>query len=542
MLTNIDIIYLIILIPLVYLSRILPRLYLPLAITHDSYYHLLWAKEIKRITYSIPKYHPNTYFKEQYDYPFLYHLFLSLFNDSNRLKAERATGAIFDAINFIIFFSFYKYYQQSFQLYSSEFSIAAYLTLSIIIFSPIILRLGYGPRAFNGSARVFGQTLYFLHLFATVVYFNNGNIFYLIVSIVACSTQFFTSKFSLQVLVFFSLFLCFAFGFKYLAIIAISFLFAVVITKGHVIKIFRSQLTNMSFYLRILQKRFVQKDENFNKTFSRYWLSCKHHLKMFVTFKISYADFKKWYYSEPYFLHILITCFPFIFVFVLYLFNYDFWIYFSDKSSFLLCWALAGIFWFLITKIEAFLFIGEAERYLEYAIFPIAFCTLLFAFQSTLPINILNYYFIILTSFLIYSLYSYFHFLNEYRKNYKSLHDGYFESQKILIELNKHEVGNILPISAFWQSLYFSNFPTITLVHGFDGKVITEKVFLDIFEQYPYPNLNIAYLTEEYNIKYLFGDKGSINVYLKKIEDANYILPYTVILQSDNYVVYKLIK
>jgi hypothetical protein len=521
-----------------FVIRVMPRCFLPNAITHDTYYHLLWADEIEKNNYRLPQYHKRSYFKEKYTYPFLYHWVLALFNKKNRLLFEKFSSALFDTLNIILFYFSSKIIVSTLG-FSNEllFQITIFST-TLLAFSPMLLRLGYGPRAYNGSPRVFGQLLYNSHILCTFFAIENHSYILGLLAIIFCSTQFITSKFSLQVLVFFSIFFITFFGTTYLIIWVCGLLFAIIYTNGRVLNMIKAQVLNMGFYFRVLQKRFLYGNVNFDRKFKDYFLLLKHHIKMQFLRKEKFSKFYNWFYDEPYFLHILFTCLPFaaIFIFLIPLNHIN-----NPSFNFIVIWAFAGFAWFLITKIKFFLFIGEAERYIEYAIYPIIFGSIVMLFETFKSTYSQFILLVLLLIFVAYSIVSAIYYVTEYKRTYKVVHDQYFTSKSILEQLNTFESGVVLPISEFWQSVYFCKFPSITLMHGYDGKLITEKVFLDIFYKYPFPSPKLNYLVSEYNVKYIFGGTSSVDTYIKMIEESNESFSFTQILVNEHFVVYKLI-
>jgi hypothetical protein len=221
-------------------------------------------------------------------------------------------------------------------------------------------------------------------------------------------------------------------------------------------------------------------------------------------FKEFFGEFISWFYTENLPAHLFVTVFPQYLFIVYYAFQYG---SFAWLEQFLLVWMGAGLFYFIFTKIKPFLFLGEGERYLEFALFPSLFL-LCWVFEGLATIWVALFLYSLLSS--MYYVWSYY---DRYRKNDEL---DYQARQKIFGCYIKDSQDVIMPIGSFhWFTLLFSNNPVVT--HGANLRLEEKPIFLKIFERYPYPSKNYRAIIRQYDVKYVVSGEAAVKKYREEI-------------------------
>jgi hypothetical protein len=189
----------------------------------DSFYHLLVAKEIRR-TKKLPSTIDRFFFKENYDYPPLFHIFLSLFDEKHHRKLQYATP-IFDIITGVVIFS------GSFFMFGESVAIIA---LALFATTPITI-----DNAFYLSPRGFANTLFVISLFSLAYFVATDNVLFYVVALIFTALVFLSHRLTTQALwvVLVSLSVAESSVIP-ISILVFALLLAVVISKGFYVKSF----------------------------------------------------------------------------------------------------------------------------------------------------------------------------------------------------------------------------------------------------------------------------------------------------------------
>ena len=482
--------------------RALPRLRLKNAlVSSDTYFHLYCAQIIRDNSFRLPRKLPRVVLDHNYTYPFLYHYLLACFPLKYRLWAERLTGAFFDTTSLIIIYFFLQWVVRrmgaDFLMTGLPIWVAALYT-----FSPALLRIGSGPRAYNGSPRVVGQMLYLLHLLAAYYTFETQSLFGLGISLLAGAALITAAKFGTQVLILFGIWFVVLLSPYYFFMLAGCLLLAIVGTKGRAWKVIDGHVRHSIFYWKHLQKVFLFPHIRTGRKYLRSSLSIGWRGVRFLRL----GDVFLWYYSEPYFLHLWVTVYPQYLLIFLYMSRYT---QLNLLDRFLVVWMGASLFWFLLTKLKPFLFLGEGERYLEYGLFPS-----LYLLVKCLPIQLRPF----LTVFLMYSIVSAAFFIRQYIGNYGQTNQDHERTETIFSELNQCSEGVIMPIgSSHYQALYRSHFPVLTHGANIDERLLPYDEFELVYGNYPYPSRRFREIVSRYHVSYIVTDPISLKCYKEEI-------------------------
>jgi hypothetical protein len=368
---------------------------------------------------------------------------------------------------------------------------------ALYAFSPALLRIGSGPRAYNGSPRVLGQSLYLLHLFAAYYTYANHSIAAVAISMLAGAAIIITAKFGTQVLFFFGLFFSVVMDWKYPFLLIGSLILSLLLTKGRSLDVLEGHIRHSIFYFKYLQKAYLYPS---HPTLMQYLKRAFHGLCHVVRGRLMAA--LNWYYTESFFTHLLVTVTPqFLFLPAIWQKAEG-----SPIERFLYVWAGIGLFWFFLTKTKKLLFLGEGERYLEYALFPSIFLVvehmLLKGWTSLLYV------------WLGYSITSAIFYLRQYLKETPS---DFEETERLFSKLNGLSEGVILPIGPFhWEALYRSNFPVLTYGTNMDERRMASDEFQLLYGRFPYSPF-FREVLDRYHITYIITNRSCLDHYLKNI-------------------------
>lgn len=482
---------------LAFIVRFVPRLLRLNAIDSDTYFHLLYAKAIRENGFHIPKRYPRVILDHKSDYPFLYHTLLALFPIDLREWAERLTPATFDTLSLFAVYLFSGWVQQQNPSLSSLTNLPIW-TAIIFALSPHILRLGVGP-IYCGSPRLVGQFLYVLHILTAYMAFSAHNVGFLLISLLAGSVLVITAQFSSQVFIFFGILFCLFISPYYFLLILGSLLLSIVLTKGKTLDVLKGHVKHSTYYYQELQHiinipRIV--------TLRKYIRNVISALGYLVRFQP--LNFLQWYFRrETYYLHLLITTVPQFIVIIFILPE----ILSLSVNRFLLVWAAAGLVWFFITKYKKFLFLGEGERYLEYALFPSVFLTVQYLLIHNVTIALYIWLGYLTCCTLFYS----WQYLN-------TTIDDFDITERLFIKLNSMPEGVIWPIGWFnWQTVYRAKFPVLSHGQNMDIKHLPLEEFRLVYGNYAFPSEHYREIIERYKVSYIITSRDALDHYLLKI-------------------------
>jgi hypothetical protein len=483
-----------------FLIRALPRLWVRHAYVSDTYYHLYCSQVIRENWYRLPKKLPRVVLNHVYTYPFGYHYLLALFPYPYRLWFERLTGAIFDTLSGLIIYWFLTWVIRERYLTSSA-DLPIFVT-ALYAFSPALLRIPWGPRSYHGSPRVMGETLYLLHI--TSAYFSlvSKSLPGLIVSLLSGALLIVTAKFGTQVLlflgIFFSIFLCPS----YALLILGCFVTGVILTRGLARRIIMGHIRHSVFYFKYIQQVFIWPQL---KTIKDYLRSFRENLTNTVSFG-KWWRLIQWYYAERYFLHLLITVYP---QFLFFLFWFCRWERMVPFEQFLMVWMGAGLFWFFMTSLKWTLFMGEGDRYLEYALVP----SLVLLVHNFMPS-----YKSLIYGLLVYSLGSALYYIGVFLFVHRR-DDREFEiTETVLKKFNEFPQGVIWPIGPFhYQALVQTRFPVLSHGGNMDARLLPLHEFMLVYGNYPYPSEHFTEIVNRYQVSYIMSAPAFLKHYREKI-------------------------
>lgn len=317
----------------------------------DIWTHLLYLKEYHKQN-GVPKRIENGFLVAgEYDYPPAFIWILSKFPYKLVEKYEFLFSPFFDFIHLIIIFSVVY-------ILTSNIYIAV-ITQALYILTPIII-------IENSSAtpRSLGYTLFTVLMMSIIFFYQEPRLIFLIPAIISGSIIFLTHRFTTQGFLFFAI----IFGLIEKSLIfplifAVSFLIAVLVSKGFYLKVLQGHIGNLKFWKKNIDFRFAhQVKGNINTLENRDFI-----------FRI----YNRFLQFPPFVLEITS---PWV-LFVLYIFALEF----PTNSIFVLMtvWVVVSYVLALATIwVPSTRFLGEGQRYLELSAFPAALLASNFLFSK----------------------------------------------------------------------------------------------------------------------------------------------------------------
>lgn len=211
----------------------------------DIWTHLLYLKEYRRQKGIPKKIEKGFLVPGTYDYPPAFITILSKFPFKVVERYEFLFSPFFDAIQLIIIFILSYAFTQNILL--------AFATQLLYLLTPIIVLE-------NSSAtpRSLGYVLFTL-VFVSMFFFEmNHNLSYVLFAILAGSFIFLSHRFTTQSFLFFSLiFSIIHFTPWYLIVFIVSFVLALIISRGFYLTVLSGHLGNLRFWRKIITYRFA---------------------------------------------------------------------------------------------------------------------------------------------------------------------------------------------------------------------------------------------------------------------------------------------
>lgn len=486
----IDYLYLISIFVFAFSFRSLLRVFFKNNIDFDTYFHLYFIEFIRN-NGTINLIEQKRFIKPfGLNYPWMMHLFISFFPKKFDMLFERFFNPFLDSL-----FTVFLYIVT---LYITESNSQALIVTILYLFTPAMFTtLSLGPRIKSFTPRLFGEIVGSMMFIFEYLYFLNNSYVFLIFAVIFAGLAYLSSKFSVQAIVFISIFLfLFTFDIEYLIVLLSGFVLSMILSRGKYLEVLKQQAQHLKWYfIRNIQGKMSVSDRNsFKISFNH--LSYKRY-KRFISSLLLHNTFI-----------IILTRFPLV-----YLSLYLIYENYQVTSSFALLdyFIISSFLVFFISSLRLFLFIGEAERYLNYmAFFILLKVSLLFEAHS-----------LYLYTFMAYGLIFYiFDFvLLKIRKHSSS------DDELLITWLNEQK--NDLKIATIpyhlggWKLIYETKHDWLYHLVWIDLEL---KRHLDQNYALNYPFLNIdkaEQIMDEYSLDYIFYNKKVLN----KVIGETYNIP-----------------
>lgn len=321
----------------------------------DAMTHLVAIDLVRRNGHRIPGDTAQFLCSTGFDYPAVFHKILSYIPRQWLERGEWLLSPGFEAVHAVLI------YLAAWFVLSHSGADEAARGLALIAASgwaltPLLTR---NPR--RGSVigeRCFGYIFGHAFLFCLAMLSASSNMLWIIPAALAFTIGAASSKFALQAMTFVALAFA-AIRVDPLPVIAlaVSGVAAIVLSAGYVIRVVSGTVNHSRFY-----RSFLVHIHDYTRSFSTKDLKAGAWLLLRGRWREASASFRR----HP--IHRLPALVPWLFTFVLF-------VIFTDADSpliaALVAWILAAFLVTALTATDSFKFLGEAERYMEFALLPL---------------------------------------------------------------------------------------------------------------------------------------------------------------------------
>jgi len=445
------------------LIRFWPRTVITCPTDTDTFFHFYLVDLIRKSNHKVPEYLDRFTLKAKLRKPYLFYWACSFVPQKYDPLLERLVTTICDCLTIFVIYLLGLYVSSN--IFDTPWTPVSLYATALLAVSPGLLRLGSGPRAFQGTARVFSQALYVIHI--TLFYLSVQESSLLLLFLSACfgSLVIMSGSFAIQVFFFFGILISLV-HYNYLIVIFISLILLIIFTKGSIFDIFKGRIFHLSFYAKKMQRIKLWGNPKFDKSFKQFINGWRQAFRQYKAGK-GYQVLMNQFLSEQYFAFILIFSFtPLVLALFLPLTDLPF-----DNIKLIFFISLFSIIVGIIIKIKYFLFLGEGERYLEYGLPFASVVTAVLLYHTSLDW--------VMVIILAYSVFLIPFFYSIFFSKYNSIQNDYPNIQKMFHFLNEQPDGNVLSIVSAWMPLYLSNKPIARSV-GFDPELSSKRDFFTI--------------------------------------------------------------
>lgn len=477
-----------------FLVRVFPRLILQNSWSYDTYFHMAVSRIIRQNKYRIPDRKERIFLEDRMDYPWLFHWFFSFIPDKYLNITEKTSSAFIDTVHVAIAMWCVERLLINIDLEGSNIHIWTGIFLAII---PSFLRVGMGPRAYNATPRVLSQFILFIFFISLAFYYQERLIEWLLLALLCSVIINISSIFGFQFIWLISIVLL-LFGYSLpLALTVVGLLTSFLIFRKKVLVIISANIKSMLYYYSTLSKNFIGLIEE-KGCIRCYFLRMKEN---FMTSKML-----NWFMMDQYPLHIFVFFMP---VLWLLLFNYD---KVPEELHFVFSIVLGSFVIFALVLFPKFIFIGEAERYLEHTVFFQVFLFVLVWDEKDAA-----YIYLLLVWFLL----CYTQYIRLYIKYNKKMDKLPLSLIPLVKELEK-DSNIVYPLGKYcWPLLYYMKKGKICYpATSWDTVIIKEELAL-LVGNYPYPGVALNVLKEKYGITHVITDEYAYDMYKKLIKESS---------------------
>ncbi|MDK2062611.1 hypothetical protein PT520_08775 [Aliarcobacter butzleri] len=316
------------------------------------------------------------------------------------------------------------------------------------------------------------------------LYFLNDNYIYLVLAIIFSGFAYLSSKFSVQAIVFMSIFL-FLFTFEYLVVLFGGFILSMILSRGKYLEVLKQQVEHLKwFFIKNIQGQMSVSNRNSFKVLVEYF-KIKRYKKI-----ISALLFQNTFI-------IVLTRFPLVYL-ALY-FVYDGYIA-NGVLELVDYFIISSFIIFFISSLKWFLFIGEAERYINYMVFFILLKVTLFFEENTLYLLLFIIYGI------IFYILDFILLLKKTNKN--NLDNGLIkwlncQDKELNIATIPYHLGGWRIVESTKHNWLYGVF----FINGDDIEILNSYI-----KKYPFLDIDKAdKILDEYNLDYIFYNKQALD-------------------------------
>ena len=462
------------------------------ALHYDAFGHLYFSKELRR-----QKSGPFGSIKRkfvgsgQWSSPFLWHWLVGFFPLGKVVHYQNFINTFIDSVFAVII------YGVSLAYFGDQ--LIAFYIVAMYLFTPMwFSSISMGPRLEGFTPRLSSEIV--TNLFFIVTLLPLGLPAWAVVFLGAFLAAFvvFSSRFGLQAVLFITP-ITSLLAWNAMPLIALIFgmIFSTLLSRGRCCRAVKEQLNHLTWYFRKnLQGGTLVSNRNSFKAIIeplKENISWKTSLPKSVVLALARNSFTGVIIKMP-----ILLLFPFVFYF-----NNSF-----EVNMNIVAPILSSIIVFFVVNTKKFLFLGEAERYLNHVAFFISA-----AVVHSFLMNDFD------TPIIIVLIYGCFYWLVEvffYRRYYTEKKQLIFKEQTEIIKLLQQYEDKIIlcyPYHAVgvWRILLeTSNY----VLRAMTGNKSFDKVFEDKYEaDYPYVNIDrLDEMAKEYNLDFLIASKEELSL------------------------------
>lgn len=367
---RIEFILLALVVVLVLLIRLLPAWLWP-TFTSDAGFHLLMRREIRENRFRVPRKLQLCLFDEHVNYPWLFHQLIAFLPEAWLRRFPALPSAIIDGLHAML--SYEGAYWLATALGHPGVAVKAGIWSAVVFgLNPALLAHGMGPRAYEVTPRPLGELFFSAALLSAMRAASGGNWGWWVAAALAGGLLLLSSKFAAQVWVFFLPLLALVPGFHVLAgVLPGAFLAALIISRGRYWHVLSGQILHLRYYRRKLQYSFsVVAGLNRWQEVRETWVA----LRKGGFFSGEFLRAVSRLYTTNTYLLMLVRGTIFLVLLIMGLSS-------THRAAlqmsrppvlWLLAWSCAWLLPFILTSTRHLRFLGEAERYAEYAICPVS--------------------------------------------------------------------------------------------------------------------------------------------------------------------------
>lgn len=508
------------------LLRIIPAALWP-GDSSDSGYHLLLRKVIREHGMRMPGKVEALALDEAQRYPWLFHVMIAMLPDRVVLRYPALISVLTDGFMVLAAMLLAGHmYGSLVDMPSALPMLAAGL---LVASSPAFLAAGVGPRAYEVTPRPVGEMFFCLAMVCGGMFHSEYPYAWLVGACLLMGLALLSSKFTVQVAVFCLPVMSLLMRDVWPAVmLAGGFLVAIVVSRGRYLEVLRGQFHHLDVY-----RRRIAYDHEALWWRNNLMVIGRNVMKALRgAGSLRHAIFMVLCLLEKSTLVLFLTRnLVWLVAASVYVFGELLAEGLSGWHQWLTVWLMAPLFPFLLTSLRPFLFLGEAERYMEYATIPAAVLVAGLIFTSSAWVAVLLCGGILIWTVLFMS-YTYC------RMNMRQSLTGPDDDDLVAFLNAQPSESRVLPLS-IQLAFRFVWKTRVPFLVGIDG-VVWRRDYDKMFWRYPWISTDLSWWIREKSASLLLIDRKTLaNLHDTALKyDVN---PYPLVFQNDTYEVRNLV-
>ncbi len=437
----------------------------------DAAYHFYYIDEIRKNKSVAPLKTSKFVLEREVTYPWGFHVLCSYIKPRTLKNYPFLPSLFFDILHSYLVVILIWYLLPANELVSVK-ALTSLMGGVFFCVNPALLGVGGGPRAYELTPRVAVEFFSVFAFFTLGIFEHSGNLLALLLSITSVSAAVLYGRFALQVFLFFSLF--FAIISKDalpLLVFLCGLILAILWTRGRFIRILWSHVLFLSNY-----RQRVQHEHPAMEYRKKVW--------PFSGLKTK-KEILKVLLHQPLFIFATRNMLTLLVLFAVFV-NFGDLVWYHEIPKYLGVLTFVSIFSFLCVLIPPLRFLGEAERYPEFAVSSVSILATLIMYWQNLPYILCCILFLLLSSPIL--LFSWIQMFRTHKANR-------VKSAKISELLNylgiRDRVDRVLLLPDRLSSVVALETKHLVL-SSMDFFLWNER-WEKLFSRYPWPNTDLKY-------------------------------------------------